>query len=790
MLIRYDDGREHQLVLHGRKVDSNLRTAQAALRANWIGQDGSDRVGTNSEVGPDGLQDARIQLAGVSMKAPIKAIRIDGPGGAKWESGVNPELLPGAEFWVDPKSPGAGDLFFHPSRDLNGQTLKVRILYQNDTMDTAIVKAGRTNPKLRTPESPLPKVYLSTAKARWLGQDGQDVNGPGDVHVAVSGPGLAAGAGRRGPHGFHPRRLGSPNRRRRSTEDDRGLGKQRPADDPQGIGPGIARPVLPALPRRNRREPRASPGLEVGAKLGRPVPRGRLRSDPSRAGALRRPAPTSKPGDDLQAAVDRGGVVSLAPGTYRLTQPLVLNKPTTLTAERKGTTLLFSQPAGATPWTTAIKIHCGNTTLNGFAVRFEGPIRWNTEVSYGPAVIGTTDDRDPRANELKVGVVVSNLDVEGPAASDPSKPWSEAMRLMRFTNALSGRIEGNRLKGGPIEFFKGPWHCINNVCDGTQTGTFSHGVFAGHGTYDMVVRGNRVKPVEPSGKVWRFLVLTQSGANDLVEGNEIENIGEIEGDGVPRINEPEIMLTESYRLSYEGKAMGLSADGLVLRTGTMQGGEVRPGDVVSLLSGPAAGEWRRVAQPLDPDDSAGRRADPQGDRARLDHARDSSTSGSSGNRIDIRNSRTSTCMVLPGNHFGLLVEKNHLIGGAESLGCSACPTESPITWGWSHAPVLGAVVRSNIFEDSETGAELGVSHDVRYVKVNTGRVYMSAVVEDNQVRWTGPFLARRAVRPRRRSSRCAASRSASRKRGTRASFSFPPRGTRSTRRRVASSVPA
>jgi hypothetical protein len=267
-------------------------------------------------------------------------------------------------------------------------------------------------------------------------------------------------------------------------------------------------------------------------------------------------------------------------------------------------------------------------------------------------------------------------------------------------------------------------------------------VFAGHDTHDAVIRGNRVKPDGP-GKVWRFLVFTQSGAHDVVEDNVVEGIGEMEGDGVPRVNAPEIILTESYRLSYEGRLRTLSPDGLLLRTGWIQGKDVRPGDVVSLLTGPAAGQWRRVAQPLDATTLLVDAPIPKG----TDHisvARGFVQERFAGNRVDIRGSRTSTCMVLPGNHFGLVVEKNHLLGGAGSLACSACPTESPVSWGWSHAPVLGAEIRGNTFEDSETGATLGVGHDPKFVKVNTGRVYMTAAVEGNVVRWTDAFLARRS----------------------------------------------
>ena len=322
--------------------------------------------------------------------------------------------------------------------------------------------------------------------------------------------------------------------------------------------------------------------------------------DPGRCAP--RPAETrveARPGDDLGSLVNQYGTVSLAEGTYRLLHPLVLNHPVTLTSEGKAT-LLFAQAATDPPWTAAIKIHCGHTTCNGFAVRFDGPVRWEQDVSYGPAVIGTTDSRDQGHSELKVNVVMTRLDLEIPAAADPSK-WIEALRLMRLTNAHSGMIAGNILRGGPIEFFDGPWHFLNNDLRGTPPGTFSHSIFVGHGTHDLLVRGNRAKPVRPDGKTWRFLGLTHGGSGDRIEDNIIEDIGFRDDDTIPPSNEPEIILTEAYHLNYEGRIAALSADGRLLRVDRPQGQEIAVGDAVSLLTGPAAGQYRRVAQVIDPE---------------------------------------------------------------------------------------------------------------------------------------------------------------------------------------------
>ena len=186
VLFRYDNGTTHEFDVRGRKVSRSLRMPGAALQARWMGQEKQDRVGAGPSVGPDGVADVRIRLTAVSTRVPVKAMRVEGPGAMKWESGSNPELLPGAEYWPDPKKPGEGDLFFQPDRDLKGQKLKVLVLYANETLDAATVAAGRCDPKLRIPESPLPRISELSATARWVGQDGQDVTGTGDVHVRLS----------------------------------------------------------------------------------------------------------------------------------------------------------------------------------------------------------------------------------------------------------------------------------------------------------------------------------------------------------------------------------------------------------------------------------------------------------------------------------------------------------------------------------------------------------------------------------------------------------------------------
>jgi hypothetical protein len=739
LLIRFDDGTTHELDILGRKVNRSLRMPGAALEAKWLGQDRQDRVGPGASVGPDGIQDVRIRLIGLSTKLSAKAMRVDGQGGLKWESGANPELLPNAEFWPDPKKPGEGDLFIQPDRDLKGQKLRVRVLYDNATLDAAVLVAGKYDPKLRMPEEPLPRYDELAAKAQWLGQDGQDVTGPGDVHVSLSGlsqaPSIAAAV------------LSDSVRGTWVYQATDGVKLALPHDDVTGalmIRAGSPRGTIDLFFPPCRDETGAALTLRLVDSGGR-MSVARFSGgacDPGR----RAPRPPesrieARPGDDIAALARQYGTVNLAPGTYRLVHPLVLSKPVTLASDGKAT-LVFSQVAGDSPWTAAIKIHAGHTTLNGFAVRFEGPIRWDQDVSYGPAVIGTTDSRDEQHADLKVNIVLSRLDLESPSALDPNQ-WVEAIRLVRLTNAKCGVISGNVLRGGPIELFEGPWRIVDNEFRGTPPGTYSHGVFGGHGTYDLEIRGNRAHPVAPDGKTWRFLVLTGRSSNDHIEENTIEGLGFRDDDTIPPSNEPEIILTEAYHLTYEGGLAALSSDGRLVRIHRPQGQPAATGDVVALLTGPAAGQYRRISQAIDPQTYLVDTPIPKATTAvSIEQGFVDETFRK--NRIDMRAGRKSAGMVLVGNHYGTRIVENHILGGSNALRCGACPTETPAMWGWSHAPFLKSVIQDNIFEDNAGGTILGMEHSARDVKSNTGRTYMAIVLEGNLLRWTEPFLKRLA----------------------------------------------
>lgn len=735
VLVRYDDNTTAEADVRSRKSSSTIRVASASAQAKWVGQDRQDLAGFGTCVGPDGLQDVHIHLSKLSPRYPLKAIRVETAGGIRWEFGQNPQALNNAEFVKDPKDPTQGDLYFQPDRDLSASRLRLTIQYEGGIPDALTMAGGRCDPKIWAPQPPLPKVEEVSLTARWMGQDGGNPARPGDVHVVL---GNLPGSGRLAAIAI--------------TDTARAAWQFRASDRVPPLLDGAPGSLeVRFRPDRKTADLYFAPTRDTGhdtfsvrmvATDGRNW-HGQFPGGPSDLAKVA-PMPDSTraeahPGDDLQALLDRSGTVILTKGTYRLRHPLVLNRPANLTSSG-GATLLFSQDASAAAWKTVIKVKGSNSTLEGFAVRFAGPVRWDWSVSYGPSIIGMTEHTEPGYNDLETQAVFRNLDIESPPVEDPSK-WAEAPRLFRLVGAATGAIIGCRLRGGSIECFHGPWQIVDNEYRGTPPGTFSHGFVTGHFTHDLLVRGNRLSSPNPSGKTWRFLVLTGTGAFDRIERNVVDGVGARDDDTIPWMNEPEIILTENYWLDYEGKVLGLSADGKVLRIGKPQGADVKSGDAVAILNGPAAGQWRRVAHVLDSTTVLLDKPMPrESDAVSISHGHIGEVF--EGNRIDIRSGKRSDSFVLAGNHYGTRVVDNHLLGGGLAWRMMACPTELPVIWGWSHAPFLGGVVERNVLEDTEQGGVIGVEHSPA-IKTNKGRTYMSVQLRDNLVRWTPAFLARR-----------------------------------------------
>jgi hypothetical protein len=728
VLLRYEDGTTAMATIAGGTADPNLRMPGDALQVAWIGQDGRDAVGHGPSVGPDGIQDVRIALGNLTPSQRVTAVHVDGPPGISWSYGTNHEAASNASLDRDPSDPSKAVLSINPDRDLSGHGLNVVVVYASGAIDSALVTAGTSDPALKVAPAPPPPVLVTGASARWLGQDAAS---PGLVRVAVTG---------------------LPTLRRAIAAvltDEAGLSWVYRADaaasvyeDPFSrpmslwIAPGGVE--LAFTPRRDESGTTLTLRLElddgttaVARVAGGSVDLGRIMPGPAATSVV------AHPGDDLNDLANRYGSVRLAAGRYDLDRPLILNGPVTITAD-PGAMLVFAQPADSAPWTAAIKVHASHTTLDGFAVRFGGPVRWDQGVSFGPAIIGTTDDRDNRLNVTKVGLTFTHLDVEAPPAASLT-PHERAPGLFRLVTAESGRIEANRLRGGMIEFMGGPWQILDNDYRGTVPGTFADAVIAGHGTHDVVVRGNHAEPRGDSGKTWRFLVLTGTGFRDRIEGNTVVGVGPRDDDVIPQANATEIILTESYRLKFEGHPLAVSMDGLIVQVPEPQGGPAQAGDILAILDGPSAGQWRRVVQTLGPQTYLLDGPLPSGAGA-ISIASGFLGETFRGNTIDTRGSSLAANLMLVGNHFGTQVLDNRLLGGRYGFKVDSSATELPVEWGWSHSPQFGMHLDGNIVIDAVEGSIVQVEHGPN-VKSNTRRVYWSGVISKTTFAYTPTYRA-------------------------------------------------
>ncbi|MGE3822330.1 MAG: hypothetical protein AB7I30_23195 [Isosphaeraceae bacterium] len=701
--LTFADGSETETYLKGGKADPNLRMPGMGIVAKWSGQGPLDFTGASAGVGPDGFQDARIDLERLSRSDKVKEIVMESADGGKWAAGSNPNLHLNAEFGANPQDPTRGSLYFQPDRDLARKRLTLTVVYENGKTDSTDLVAPKTVARLAMPRASLPRLTQVRVNARWYGQDGSKVVDHGDVHLAIAGiPAEKTISGAVLSDGVRSAWVYRANSRVSLDVEP----EARPLVVRKARAPGVIDLFFPPYRNLDGQSLTLRLLFQDDSQVVATLPGGP--SDPS----LTAPTPdatvaSAKPGDDLQTLVNRFGTVRLAPGVYPMERPLILSRPVRVMGE-SGATLEFRQAPGGPAWTTAIKVHRGGTTLSGFAVRFSGPIRWRNEVSWGPAIIGTTDDLDRLPPLEKPHLVFEGLELTVPPSSKTSG-WEEAPKLMRLLNATSGRIANNRLIGGPVEFFGGPWVVEGNTFLGTPANTFSPVVFAAHKPHDLIVRNNQATSNALGGKTWRFLLLTNRGHGDRIENNVVAGIGPRDDDTIPPMNSPEIFLTESYHVRFEGAPAAVSADGRLVKVARLRGEAPVTGDVVSVLAGKEAGAWRRIAQRIDsttylldaplPDDPEVISITPGFVNDVYDK-----------NSVDARGGRAAAGFVLAGNHYGTKVTNNRVVGAGDAYQIMAYPSETPVRWGWTHAPFLGGLFENNAIEVSERGAQFGVLH--------------------------------------------------------------------------------
>ena len=728
LIVTYWDGVRDEAYFQGGTADPGLRATGSQLSASWVGQVGTDDVGPGVGVGPDGFQDARLQLTGLATTA-VESIVILGPPGASWQAGPGAMARDHAELFRDSGATEAV-VAFAVDRDLDGEELHVEVTYVDGSTDESVLIAESTDPRLASPPPTAPPARVSGVVASWRGQAADPGAGPGWVALDVVG--LPAGKSIRGAI------LSGQDHTSWVYRSD-GVRPDEFYSDPYaaplhlttGAGTRATFAFAPDGPLADEtlslRITYDDGSLSVSDLRGGAIDLSKLSPLPS-GGTI---AVTS--GVDLQDLSSRYGRIELAPGVYDLDAPLILSKPITIRAPSGNVTLRFHQPADADAWTAAIKLAVGNTTLEGFNVRFSGPIRWRDGIDYGPAVIGTLDNFDVASSDSMENIQIRNLDIQAPL---PSRPGDEAPRTLRLTRAGSGSVVDNRIQGGPIEVLGGPWSIVGNRFLGAMQDSWAFDAIATHYVHDLVVRANVVDPLPDAGQIYRFLVVTGTADGAVVDGNSIRGVG-IEGSQSDPLNAPEVILTEAYRLHFEGLPNGLSADGRLLQIPAPQGTAAGTGDVVAILDGPFAGRYVRIAQAIDPQTYLLAEPLPTG-TANL-----SISSGLLGlkirdNSIDLGRDSRSTAVVLVGAQFGTEVVGNTFTGGVAAVRAAAYPTEAPGTWGWSHTPWLGGRIESNTIQDSRGGLIVSVSHGGEVLN-NSGRLYLSTTIRGNTIAWSDAF---------------------------------------------------
>jgi len=380
----------------------------------------------------------------------------------------------------------------------------------------------------------------------------------------------------------------------------------------------------------------------------------------------------------------------------------------------------------------AFRIETGHVTLDGLGISVTVPQQGNggTLIEIAPGVADTT---------------LSHLRLTGPLPSFSNQVSTKLIAVdgtlqSRSPRSTHGRIAGNTLRGGQLELKGGPWDVVGNDYQGAHPNAVAEQVIGLSVGHDVAIRANRARNVGASGETRGFLVIGSStdvqGFGNTVEDNVIEGgIGQRNGG----VNRPEMILTESYLPIFEGTSYQVFANDSILRIPHQRGSNnVLSGDVVAILSGPRAGQWRQIVQVIGENTFLLDRPVPTGaaiavHRGYLNHT-------FRGNLIDMTDpslASTNFGLVLPGNHYGLRVIGN-TFKGRNAIDVRSAVTEATsqaiveeAPQSWSRTPMFGIVIDRNTF-DNVTGSEVGAGHrDLPFP--TSGRVYFTGSWTDTKI---------------------------------------------------------
>lgn len=734
--LLFADGARATVGVDGGPVDANRWTEAYQGAPEWRGAVDSDLTGFRK--GPDGVRDDEIRLAALYPGLAVERVTLT-RGSRRWSTGPMTTIDEGNADLVD-VAPGRASLRFRDDVFGSGR-YEITVRYQGGPVLACAVDASQPSPPSALVDSMPPTPAPIATVVAWHGQD----PGTGLVTIGVRGPGttgsLVLAEVTDGATGVW-RALGPEASAHAALVPGTDAAPLMVASDSTR---GRTLSFLPSSDLRGRRLSVRVVALEgatlvhaLGAVAGGTT-------DP----AAGQPAPVAsavvaRPGDDLAALALVHGRIELAPGDHVRTAPLRLTRPVTISGPRDAR-LLFSQPAGDAPWSRAVDLGAGRTTLSGFTIAFAGPVRFAPEdvVSYGSAVVGTSLDRPV---DRRAALRLEDLAISGPpAASD----WERAVHLVVMKDSSGGALIGNVLRGGTVRLLGGPWEVLGNVHHGALANTFAFEAFAGHFLHDLVFTGNRLEvDAAVRARTWRFLVMTAFGYHGTVTDNSVVGVGERSDDaarGIPFENAPEVILTEAYHTVFEGVPSSVSSDGRLLRIPGVLAGRLSERAAVAILDGPQAGTWRRIRHVVNARECLVDPPMPTGtpptvaisDAGFMDFAFER-------NRIDLRGNAPPlqgdpTGLVLAGNHYGTRVTGNTFLGGRPAHIVSAPTEHQPFRWGWGYAPVLGLVFSGNVCEDAAV-VRLGPEHSAA-IKGGAARTYFSADIIGNRFSYSDAWLA-------------------------------------------------
>jgi len=744
----------------GTAVDPNLRTPGKELGAVFQGQVNQDWTGPYISVGPDGIKDVRVDLFNLSTAADVSLVRLTAtsPAGPTrvWEAGLNPNGYWNAELMNRPAQGGTlgttAEFYFSPDVNLAGYTLKFEVVYahrnpngsytnRSGKADARVIASGATNPTAAMPaaaETNLPQAGASSLP--------QDEAFPGYSRVQLAPAGLASLAS---PQSFSSIQSAVLSNLHGSSWVYAKPGAPAPYTEgsyPLSMSYDAAAGVFGFPPVRDEEGSTLTllltfdDGGQAVARFAGSSSDINRRAVDTRVGA---PVQNVYGAADLLAKLQaKAPNIHLSAGAYALGQPLNLDYPVRITAD-PGVALTFAlSKAPGSPWNAAsgaIRITSSHVALDGFAIRFTGD-----------SSMWTAGDRfviQAGGGGSKVDLSLIRLDIQAPAAA--SSTYEQAINLMNFEGGNSGLIAGNILKGGYIQLGTGPWDVLDNDYQGAVAHTVTPSFLNVLTSHDLTIRGNHVHSVAPAGVARRFLVFGRSdlgqGIGNLIENNVIDG-----GLGTPTVdptglftNSYEIILMETYQPRFEGKPSAVSPDGLIVQIPQLRGPAARTGDVVSILTGPHAGEWRMIVQALGPTRYLLDEPLPQGDFA-IAIGRGFVDQTFRGNTIDLRNTNANNvAVVLPGNQWGTRFLGNTFLGGnglfihagSNEKGFETPGVEQPAPWGWSRLPILDLTIDGNRFVNAPV--VLAVAHGQQN-KANGGRTYFTGVFANNRVDWSIP----------------------------------------------------